>query len=177
METDCAKKTQRKNKRSNMKLRESKNGNRRESGATEDRARGVADSSGAMAAKAEGGRQKDEISFPMVESQCRSTKVILADAGQVLRLTAKMDQLEAENALLKKRASRRLKLLKKRDAEIAHLKERARRRLILDEATIHAGAPQPDLATRMPMVSLIGCSQDQQIGERSVTRSFLSRWF
>jgi hypothetical protein len=100
---------------------------------------------------------KAEISFqfPAIGTKHRSGKEILSEAGQILRLIAKVEQLEAENATLK---------------------ERARRRLILDEKTIHAGAPVPDQATREPMLSLMGASQDRAIGARPERRSFWSRF-
>jgi hypothetical protein len=164
------KKTQRANKRSNMKT-ESNNETRRQDGATEDRGGNVANVLGAVGEgdpRLEDGRHK--ISFPEAMADCRSTTVLLAEAAGLLPKRKYQASEQAEIIRL-------TAMLEQRDAEIAQLKERARRRLVLDEKTIHAGAPVPDLATRMPMVSLIGCSQDQQIGVRSVKRSFWSRWF
>jgi len=135
----------------------SNNGDRRQDGATEDRGGSVADSSGAIRSKDEGGSMKAEISFqfPAIGTKHRSGKEILSEAGQILRLTAKVEQLEAE---------------------IAALKDQARRIRILNEVTNHAGFPRPDLATREPMLSFAGHDQKRKIGERPAKRSFWSRF-
>jgi hypothetical protein len=112
---------------------------------------------------------KAEMSFPEAQSDCRSATVLLAEAARLIPQRKYQASEQAEIIRL-------TAMLEQRDAEIATLKERARRRLILDEKTIHAGAPVPDLATREPMLSLIGASQDRAIGARSVKRSFWSRF-
>jgi len=136
---------------------ESNNETRRQNGATEDRGGNVADSSGAIRSKDEGGSMKAEISFqfPAIGTKHRSGKEILSEAGQILRLIAKVEQLEAENAMLK---------------------DRLHRRMILDEKTIHAGAPVPDQATREPMLSFIGRDQFRDFGAGPAKRSFWSRF-
>jgi hypothetical protein len=93
---------------------ESNNGNRRIDGATEDRGGNVAESSGAITGKDEGRRQKAEVSyqFPSVGVSPRLGKEVLAEAGQIVRLTAKVDQLEAENEQLKKQEKALRRLLK-----------------------------------------------------------------
>jgi hypothetical protein len=147
---------------------ESNNETRRQDGATEDRGGNVANVLGAVAdldTRLEDGRHK--MSFPEAQSDCRSATVLLAEAARLIPQRKYQASEQAEIIRL-------TAMLEQRDAEIATLKERARRRLVLDEATIHAGAPVPDLATRMPMVSFIGRDQFRDFGARPAKRSFWS---
>lgn len=150
--------------------KESNNETRRQNGATEDRGGNVANVLGAVAdldTRLEDGRHK--MSFPEAQSDCRSATVLLAEAARLIPQRKYQASEQAEIIRL-------TAMLEQRDAEIATLKERARRRLILDEKTIHAGAPVPDQATREPMLSLMGASQDRAIGARPERRSFWSRF-